>query len=64
MVKQVVNDSFDAPAADIEMEETGGDFQNIGPPNATAAAVEEGADGDEDAEIAEDELPKRVTFVE
>lgn len=60
---QVVNDSFDAPAADVEMEETADDVQIVDPPAATAA--EEGANGaDEDAEIAEDELPKRVTFLE
>lgn len=62
---QVVNDSFDVAAPDVEMEEGGADDVQIIEAATTAAAGAEAANNDgEDVEITEDELPKRVTFLE
>jgi hypothetical protein len=60
---QVVNDSFDVAAPDVEMEEGADDIQII-EAAITAGAVSDVANDDEDVEITEDELPKRVTFLE
>jgi hypothetical protein len=50
-------------APDVEMDEGADDAQII-EAASTAAAVDEAANDGEDVEIMEDELPKRVTFLE
>jgi hypothetical protein len=50
-------------APDVEMDEGADDVQIIGAAS-TAAAVGEAANDGADVEIMEDELPKRVTFLE
>lgn len=62
---QVVNDSFDTPAADIDMAGADDELQIVEPSIAAAAAeAANTAEEDDDIEIADDELPKRVTFLE
>jgi len=65
-ILQIVNDSFDAPGADVDMA-NGDDVQVVEPlATAVAAAIVAAAvvGENEDIEITEDELPKRVTFLE
>jgi len=63
--RKVVNDSFDAPAADIDMAGADDELQIVEASAAAAAAdAANNAEEDEDIEIADDELPKRVTFLE